>query len=382
MPTPSPSTRPAPPSAGTLVDLEDVRADVDASVESRVRRLADELAHVGDATGPLLEEAGHLLRGGKRLRAAFCYWSWRAHAGDPADRPAVIGASAALELFQAAALVHDDVMDRSDTRRGRPSAHRAFAAAHRAEGWLGDADDFGTSAAILLGDVLLIACNSQFADVARDVDPASGLRARELFDHMQTEVTVGQFLDVRAQSVPWGEDPAAAEQRARAVIRAKSARYSVEHPTTIGAALAGAAPDAIARAAAFGLPVGEAFQLRDDLLGVFGDPAVTGKPAGDDLREGKRTVLLCRALQHADRAGRALILGRVGDPDLTQADVDDLRTVVDATGATAAVEGLIDELTATGLAALEEAGLGVTGLDATAARTLHDLAVAATRRTA
>lgn len=367
------------PATTALVDLEDVRPDVDAAVRAHLDRLAAQVGDVGPETAPLLEEARALLTGGKRMRAAFCYWGYRAHGGaaEGPARDAAVRTGAALELFQAAALFHDDVMDHSDTRRGRPTAHRAFGALHADAGWAGSSEQFGTSAAILLGDLCLIASQSEVAAALRAV-PAPVRRAtREVFDHMQSEVIVGQYLDVLVQAQPWGQDPAADEERARRVLRAKSARYSVEHPLALGASLAGAEPGAVAALRAAGLPLGEAFQLRDDVLGVFGDPAVTGKPAGDDLREGKRTVLMARTLAAADAAQRELVLARLGDPDLDAAAVDALREAIVATGALDAVERLIDELADEAFAALDAAGLAEPG-----ASVLVDLARATVHRSA
>jgi geranylgeranyl diphosphate synthase type I len=292
-------------------------------------------------------------------------------------RTAAIRVGAALELFQAAALIHDDVMDASDVRRGLPTAHRAFEARHAAAGWAGDPAAFGRSAAILLGDLCLVATQREFADAVAllPVNRASAVRAA--FDAMQTEVTVGQYLDVLAQVGPWGADPTADEARARAVIRAKSASYSVRSPLVLGALLAGADDDAVARMAAAGLPLGEAFQLRDDVLGVFGDPAVTGKPAGDDLREGKRTVLVARAMTAADAQQRALLATQLGNPAIDAAGIAALRRVIEDTGALADVESLIDTLARAGTATITGADLVPPGRDH-----LLALAEAAVARTA
>jgi geranylgeranyl diphosphate synthase type I len=231
-----------------------------------------------------------------------------------------------------------------DTRCGPPAAHRRFADLHAEQGWSGPAWRFGESAAILLGDLALIASEREFARAVEGLSPSAQTRTRDVFDRMRTEVTVGQYLDVLAQALPWGLDPRADEHRARSVIRAKSARYSVEHPVRLGAALAGADDDALDRCSAVGLPLGEAFQLRDDLLGVFGDPSVTGKPAGDDLREGKRTVLVARAMQGASADDRAVVRTGLGRRDLSERDVEALRAAVSRSGAVEAVEDLIRTL--------------------------------------
>ncbi len=344
----------------TLVDLEDVRGGVDALLAEHVTQLRATLAAISPEADLLADAVERMLSGGKRLRAAFCWWSWRAHGGEPAgpDAAAVLRVGAALELFQAAALFHDDVMDDSDTRRGLPAAHRAFADLHVEQGLHGDAVRFGTSAAILLGDLALVASEQEFARALEPLPLARQQRARAVFDLMRTEVTVGQYLDVLAQSQPWGRDPAADERRAREVIRAKSARYSVEHPLSLGAALADADDDALATVRAVGLPLGEAFQLRDDVLGVFGDPATTGKPAGDDVREGKRTVLVARAARRARERGDAatgdLLGASLGDRTLDDLQVARVARAIRATGAVDEVERLIDDLAHEALSLLAE----------------------------
>jgi geranylgeranyl diphosphate synthase type I len=261
-----------------------------------------------------------------------------------------------------------------------------FAALHQEQGWSGSDRRFGDSAAILLGDLALVAAEREFTDAMSALGPspdrdARVRRAQAVFDRMRTEVTVGQYLDLLAQALPWGTDPAADEERAREVIRAKTARYSVEHPVLIGAVLAGADAQALAAASAFGLPLGEAFQLRDDLLGVFGDPATTGKPAGDDLREGKRTVLVARAMAQAARTGdealAAALREGLGDTDLSEQACTALADRIAGSGAVEQVEDLITELSDRAFAAL-----GATTLDAGPRATLERLARLAVDRQA
>ncbi|MCF4122579.1 polyprenyl synthetase family protein [Antribacter sp. KLBMP9083] len=385
MPARLSATAPAPTSPGTapdpsaLVDRENLRRDVDAALRAHMAELADEVAGLGASATALTDEAGALLEGGKRLRAAFCYWSFRAHGGaaDGPARTAAVRVGAALELFQAAALLHDDIIDSSDTRRGRPTAHRAFAARHTGSSWAGEAGRFGESVAILLGDLVLLAAQRELTAAVAVLPAPVAAATRDTFDRMQSEVVVGQYLDVLVQAEPWGADPAADEERARAVLRAKSASYSVAAPLALGAALAGAGPERVAAIRAAGLPLGEAFQLRDDVLGVFGDPGITGKPAGDDLREGKRTVLVARTLAGADDDRRALVLRALGDPDLGPDDVAALRQAIVATGALDAVEKLITDLAGQADAALDAARLAEPGRGVIA-----DLARAAVDRAA
>ncbi|TDC47840.1 polyprenyl synthetase family protein [Jiangella ureilytica] len=311
----------------------------------------DLLAEASPQTLPLIDAAAAFLSGGKRLRPTFCYWGWRAAGGDPADE-ALVTVGAALELFQASALVHDDIIDGSDTRRGLPSVHRRFATLHRDSGWQGDPDAFGAAAAILLGDMLL-AWSAELFDLAA-VDGVRLRSARTVFDRMRTEVGGGQYLDMLEQ-VSGAGAPSGQAERARTVIRYKSARYSVEHPLVIGGLLAGAPEPLLDDYRRFGSTLGEAFQLRDDELGVFGDPAQTGKPTGDDLREGKRTLLIAYALERATASQAALVGSLLGDPALDLDGVTALREVLVETGALTRVETLVTELVAGARATLDGA---------------------------
>ncbi|KUL26346.1 polyprenyl synthetase family protein [Actinoplanes awajinensis] len=316
--------------------VDDLQDRVHKAIEHFLSARAATLAAVSDDCAPLVGYAADLLSGGKRLRAALCYWAWRA-AGAP-DEPAIVAAAAALEFFQAAALIHDDVMDASDMRRGAPAVHRRFTALHRANRWAGDADHFGLSAAVLVGDLCLAWSDELYTSSGLPADALA--RGRTTFNLMRTQLMGGQYLDLIEQAAD-GRDPAGALHRARQVIRFKSAKYSVEQPLLLGAELAGAGPDLLAGLSAFGLPLGEAFQLRDDILGVFGDTALTGKPAGDDLREGKRTVLVALTLRDADPVQKKVFAAHFGDPGLDAAGVARLREIIVATGALAATEEMI-----------------------------------------
>jgi len=342
----------------------------------------DEARELGPEAVDFTEHAIAALGGGKRLRGRFCWWGWRgvaaSDAGSGPDGDAVVGVCAALEVFQAAALVHDDLIDNSDTRRGRPSAHRALESGHRDAGWSGDAAAYGRAGSVLLGD-LLVAWSDDLLEesLARLSDPAAAAVARGEYARMRRDVTVGQFLDIAEESA-WSTAPDDAHaERALRVASYKSARYSVQQPLVIGAALAGA--DAAQREAlrAFGHPLGMAFQLRDDVLGVFGEPAETGKPAGDDLREGKRTALVAFARAAASAADRARIDALLGDPALSDDDVAAVRGAIQSSGALDRVEQLIADF-----AAEADAALAAAPLDPEAAGELRRLARAATHRRA
>jgi geranylgeranyl diphosphate synthase, type I len=312
-----------------------IQRELDEFLDRQRRALAD----VGPELAPFADAAAELLRGGKRLRPAFCYWGWRGAGG--ADSPGIVRAGAALELFQAAALVHDDLIDDSDTRRGMPAAHRRFAAIHRAAGWDGTADDFGAAAAILLGDLLLGWSDELLA--TSGLDHRHLARARPVFDQMRTEVGAGQYLDVLAQAMR-SAPPDERASRAARVVRFKAARYSVERPLVLGGAAAGADAELTECYSAYGIALGEAFQLRDDVLGVFGDPDRTGKPAGDDLREGKQTLLIAYAAQNANPVQSAELDRLVGSPDLSAADLDSIREILVETAALDQVETQVGTL--------------------------------------
>lgn len=332
------------------LDAASLRDRVQASVDDVLAHQATVLAEVGPDAQELLGAVARLLTGGKRLRAAFLYWGYRA-TGRP-DSDALVRVATAMEFFQAAALIHDDVMDDSDTRRGMPAAHRSLAARHAREAWAGDADRFGVAGAILAGNLCLNWTEELYA--TSGLEPAHLERGRAVFDRMRTQLMGGQFLDVVESARSWDGVPTRERvERAEHVIRFKSAKYTVEHPLLIGATAGGASEEDLAALSRYGLDLGHAFQLRDDLLGVFGDPAATGKPAGDDLREGKRTVLVAHALAGADDTGRELIESRLGDPALDDEVVQQLREAITAAGAVDAVEADIARLAGSARMALK-----------------------------
>jgi geranylgeranyl diphosphate synthase, type I len=323
--------------AAATVELADAVTD---QLRSYLRERRADAAYIGgdyDALIAGLED--FVLGGGKRLRPAFAYWGWRAVSDQEAGEQALLLFSA-LELLHASALVHDDVIDHSATRRGRPTTHIRFAALHRDRQWRGAADQFGMSAAILLGDLALAWADDIVAGI--DLPSDAHRRVRRVWSDIRTEVLGGQYLDIVAEA-------SAAESiaSAMAVNTYKTASYTVTRPLQLGAAAAADRPDVHELFHEVGNHLGVAFQLRDDVLGVFGDPAVTGKPSGDDLRSGKRTVLLATAMELADAsdvAAAKLLRDSVGT-DLSSAQVGDLCDVIERVGALAAVEGQIDELT-------------------------------------
>jgi geranylgeranyl diphosphate synthase type I len=314
-----------------------------------------------------------VLSGGKRLRPAFAYWGWRAVATmDGGPGPDALLLFSALELLHACALVHDDVIDASATRRGSATTHMKFAELHRARGWRGAAERFGTSAAILLGDLALVWADDIVAGV--ELPPEAHRRVRRVWADIRTEVLGGQYLDIIAEA-----SGAESITSAMTVNTYKTASYTVVRPLQLGAAAAADRPDVQAVFGELGSDLGVAFQLRDDVLGVFGDPAVTGKPSGDDLRSGKRTVLVAEAVELADKSDPSAaqrLRARIGTA-LTDAQVRELCGVIEAVGALAAVENRIERLTRRALATLAAAPI-----DETAKAGLCELARLAANRSA
>lgn len=315
------------------------------------------LEGISPETLPLLEAIESLSIGGKRLRALLSYWGWRGAGGAPVTEQrgswSIVKAGMAVELFQTSALIHDDIIDRSDTRRGTLSVHKRFEAAHKQNNWRGDAFNYGLTGGILAGDLTLAWSAEVFASLGEGA--IYGSPARTIFDRMRSEVLAGQYLDVYSEVLDT-EDAASALHRALNVIRFKSAKYSCEHPFTIGGALAlqaralesgtGAISEqhpVLAGYRAFGLPLGEGFQLRDDELGVFGQPEVTGKPAGDDLREGKRTVLVALTSAALSEQEAALLHDGLGNPNLSDEQVERIRELMVSSGAYAEHERLIED---------------------------------------
>ncbi|BBZ08215.1 geranylgeranyl pyrophosphate synthase [Mycolicibacterium doricum] len=312
-----------------------------------------------------------VLRGGKRLRPAFAYWGWRAVADRPVDS-GVLMLFSALELLHACALVHDDVIDASATRRGLPTVHRLFADRHAEQGWHGSSEQFGLSAAILLGDLSLVWADDIVTSV--DLPLAAHRRVQRVWADIRTEVLGGQFLDIAAEAS--GAETVAS---AIAVNTYKTASYTVSRPLQLGAAAAADRPEVQEIFHQLGTDIGVAFQLRDDVLGVFGDPVVTGKPSGDDLRSGKRTVLLAEAVELADKTDpdtAAQLRSSIGT-DLSEPQVRELRWAIESVGALAAVEERIALLTRRSLEALDSAPI-----DAQAKAGLTELARLAANRSA
>jgi geranylgeranyl diphosphate synthase type I len=330
------------------LDAEDLRARVDRALALLLDRELSALGFLGDDAGPVTQALTRFVLGaGKRLRPAFVYWGYRG-AGGAADGPAAeaaVVAACSVELLHACAMVHDDVMDGSEVRRGRPAMHVGFADLHRGRRWRGDPAAFGAGAAVLMGNLAFTWADVALVEAGLDGDRlAAALRA---FNRLRSELMGGQYLDLveAARGAP-------SEAAVRRVLRYKSGKYTIERPLHLGHAIAGGDPALLASYSGYGLPLGEAFQLRDDVLGVFGDPSVTGKPAGDDVREGKETYLVMLTRRRAGDADRQLLEAALGDGKLTEDRVAEVRRVIAGCGALEATEARIAELLAQAKAAV------------------------------
>jgi len=320
-----------------------VDAELERFLAAQRRALRDVEA---DAEGlSLFDELERVIAaGGKRLRPVFCVLGHLAAGGDIDDR--LIRAASALELLHTFAIVHDDVMDRSRTRRGRPASWVFLADEHRRAALPAKPGAFGVAAAILLGDLAIVLAGRALRESGYPDDVLMPAMAR--YDRMRAEVVAGQYLDVLAAHR--GE---ADEREARRIAVLKSGGYTVQAPLQIGAILAGAGAELLETLSTYGVALGEAFQLRDDVLGVFGDPEVTGKDRESDLREGKRTVLLAKAGDAASAADREFLTSRLGRPEMTQGEVDRARDILETSGALRGTLELIDVLVGRAKAALE-----------------------------
>ena len=320
---------------------------------------------ISDDLVPVVSYAKELLSGGKRFRALFAYWSWvgalptvepaQTEEQRKASTEAMVGITSALEMFHGAALVHDDLLDQSDTRRNAPAVHKRFETLHHQSGWAGSAERFGVAGSVLVGDLMLGWSSEIFGEALlkapnREIEHA----CRDEFSRMRVEVMAGQYLDVLEENAASIRPIHEAVGRANRVMLYKTAKYTIEAPLLIGAAFAGADPAVLRALSAFAIPLGIAFQLRDDILGVYGDPAVTGKPAGDDLREGKRTVLI-----GLTREAMTTSVGRIVDELLTSRQLEPdqiefLQNVIRDSGALGKCERMIQELGDESLAALDQ----------------------------
>jgi len=324
----------------TTTDTVHFRTVLQERMQDMLDKYQYRASQIAKSSEPLVAAITELVKGGKRLRALLAWWGWRGAGGDAHD-PRIIDAGVALELFQAAALIHDDILDRSDTRRGKPAVHKNFQKLHQNNGWAQDSSHFGVSAGILAGDLALGLSEEIFSTTADAT--AFAAPARDAFHAMRFEVMTGQYLDILAEAdIP--DEPTDALSHARTVLRYKSANYSAVWPFELGGLLAGADETTLSSYRDFSQPLGMAFQLGDDLLGVFGDPALTGKPSGDDLIEGKRTELIAHALYRLDPEDANVLNNFLKQPSTSQYTVEEIQQLIASSGAHSVVESEIQRL--------------------------------------
>ncbi|MEY3366831.1 MAG: geranylgeranyl pyrophosphate synthase [Actinomycetota bacterium] len=317
---------------------------------------------VDDRLAALLEaETARWGNGGKRLRPAFCYWGFVGSGGD-ARSTSVIDAGGALELLHAFALFHDDVMDGSTTRRGEPTTHTVFIEEHHKGSLAGEARRYGEGVAILVGDLAFV-----YADLLMK---GASPEAWAMWNELRVELNFGQYLDMVGSATSerrrekaericrYKSGKYTIERPAERICRYKSGKYTIERPLHLGALLANptCGDGHLAALSRYGLPLGDAFQMRDDVLGAFGETQVTGKPVGDDLREGKPTPLMAIAVSRAN-ASQKKILDLVGSVSLSDAQVEQVQDVIRDTGALDELEAHISALTDEAIAALGKADL-------------------------
>ncbi len=349
-----------------VLEIDDLRTRIATVVRETISNHATFMSGINSDLEVLTNSLAQMMAGGKRLRPAFAYWGYRATGGE--DNAGILQAATALEFLQGCALIHDDVMDESDTRRGLPSSHRQFETLHKQNLWLGDSKQFGIGGAILLGDLCLSWADELLMKSNFEVAHLSA--AKNLYDIMRTELLAGQYLDLLEQA-----KSNASVENIMQVITFKSAKYTIERPLHMGALLNGANARTLQTLSDYGLPLGIAFQLRDDILGVFGDEKITGKPAGDDLREGKRTVLVATALSKTSGSEHDLLKNSLGDKNLTASTISELQNILTSSGSVDEVEQLIEENRTSALQAIK-----VDHIDEKAMYVLANLAVAATER--
>ena len=347
-------------------ELSHLRDEINLVLADFTEARSRSLTEIGSELQPVAHAMKEFITdSGKRFRPIFAYLGYLGTGAIP--RPEILRACTALELVHVCALIHDDVMDGSDTRRNKPAIHKLFESLHDESSYQGNSERFGLASAILLGDLALVWADRLL--VESGITREEFINAQVVFSDMRDELMAGQYLDVLE-----GALATTSVERSLKVARFKSGKYSIERPLHFGASLADRA-DFYESYSKFGLPLGEAFQLRDDLLGVFGDPKVTGKPAGDDLREGKRTVLIAITMESATQEERKLITSSLGNPDLSPEEVSSLQEIIVRSGALNEVEKLITDLTSTAISALQDSPV-----DGKIAKVLEEMAIIATQR--
>ncbi len=350
-----------------LPGITQIREAIDAELLEFTKARSSELNAIDSELAPVAKALSDFVTdGGKRFRPIFAYLGYLGPGSTPNQN--FLKACAALELVHVCALIHDDVMDGSDSRRNKPALHKHFEELHKKNSYKGEPSKFGVAAAILLGDLALSWSDQMISESGISTLDAS--RAAPIFHEMRAELMAGQYLDVLEGSIAKFD-----LERSRKIARYKSGKYSIERPLQFGASLAGESKELHKVFSNYGLPLGEAFQLRDDILGVFGDSAITGKPSGDDIREGKRTVLMALTASRLSAADHSTLTAALGNPNLDSSQVAQIQQLVKDSGALDECEALIEQLLNEALNSLKHPAL-----DAEVATKLNEMAIAATKR--
>jgi len=344
-----------------------IHSQINSSLERFLTEQVNRINDIDVYLKPVASSLSDFVRdGGKRFRPIFSYLGYLGAGGQGSD--AAIQVSSSLELVHACALIHDDLMDGSDSRRGKPSLHKYFEDLHSKSKYLGKPEKFGAAAAILIGDLALSWSDQMIYET--DSDSLNLGAALPIFYEMRSELMAGQYLDVLEGVIAKSDT-----NRSRKIAQYKSGKYSIERPLQFGGALAGANSKILESYSEYGLPLGEAFQLRDDILGIFGKSDVTGKPSGDDIREGKRTLLIAMTLEGCNPVQKSKIENSLGKSDLSDSEVTSIQEIIVESGALASCEALIENLHARAIQAIQNSDI-----EAEVIELLKFMATAATKR--
>ena len=358
--------------SGSRLGSKREKIEIDLALENFLAEACSRLGSIDPHLAPISTALTEFLVGGKRLRPLFAIAGYVGAGGSvgKGQMNAIYKAASSLELLQACALIHDDMMDGSDTRRGAPSIHRRFENEHKNRSGVGNSESFGSAAALLLGDLALVLSTQALNTSGITVEQLAAVNP--IFDTMKVELMAGQYLDMHA-----GSRSEVSVDDALKIAIYKSGKYTIERPLHFGGSLALCTPELLTLYSDYGIPLGIAFQLRDDLLGVFGDSALTGKPAGDDLLEGKRTALISYALSHMNSDDSSEFLKLFGNRNSASTQIQRMRELINTSGAVQFIEKIIDEKTTLALHASADSRITSSGQEL-----LAELALAATQRSA
>lgn len=314
----------------------------------------NELKEISNNCTPLINSIKTLTNNGKKLRAIICFWGWQS-VTETKDETNIYKIAAALELFQAAALIHDDIIDNSDTRRNNPTTHKTFSQLHENQNLVGDPENFGKNSAILCGDLCLAWSEELFGQI-----PQISQKTKEIFNLMRTEVMAGQYLEILQEKTPFSITEKANRQEleeAKKILTYKSAKYSIKNPLLLGATfgLSQKTPQTLLENyAKFGMAIGKAFQLRDDVLDIFGDPDIIGKPINGDLQSSKKTVLITLTKQKSNTKEKIILESLLKKTEKQSFEIDILKKIILECGALQEVEDTINKLYEDAFAILEK----------------------------